>query len=671
VSAQEIRAGRAYVELTSKDVSLRSGLEAGRAHLMAFGAAITTVGQYSLAAGALITTPMAAAAKSAADTGSALYQMSKRTGVSVESLSALGYAAEQTQSNLEAVEVAIRQMQKSITGTKDELEGTSGKIDFLGLDAEKLRGLRPEEQFAIIADRIRAIKDPTDRAAAAMAVFGRRNGTALLPMIESLEELSDRAAKLGLIRSSAWANDMNEFSDAMQDTNRVARSLWETIATAVIPILKRKTEQITQYLIVAREWLKKNQELIRAVFQIGVGFTIAGVSLIVFGKAISTIGQSLGFAITAFNIAAGVLGYIGSAIAFLLSPMGLVAAALVAGTVLWARYTTSGQNAMNALKGAGMSVVSTLLAAFGVLKTDAIDTFEAARNALLANDLGAAAAVAWAMIKLEWTRGIIFLEDRWDDFKNWLTAKGYQGFHGLVEGWEAARHLLNSSWISFTGFLKELWVGLLNSLSALWDKFTFGVARATLYVKSSLDSTINYQGELTKINNQEAYNANIRQIEAGKVRRENLGKQNDEDKRHTKAIEDNDAALEESLHNLEKFISAHEGVGRDLEQQAELDKAKAEYEAALKRARDARPAPTDVNPLSDILKKLDDGRDFSIAQAAGKFSSRGTFNPAEVAGLAAKDLNAEIAKNTEDTRKAVEKNTEWIQALFAKLRFSR
>ena len=40
--------------------------------------------------------------------------------------------------------------------------------------------MRPEEQFKYLADRIAAIENPTQKAAAAMAVFGK-SGTALLP----------------------------------------------------------------------------------------------------------------------------------------------------------------------------------------------------------------------------------------------------------------------------------------------------------------------------------------------------------------------------------------------------------------------------------------------------------------------------------------------------------
>jgi hypothetical protein len=46
--------------------------------------------------------------------------MSKRTGMSAESLSVLKYAAAQTGGDLSNVEVAIRRMQKTIAGVADE-----------------------------------------------------------------------------------------------------------------------------------------------------------------------------------------------------------------------------------------------------------------------------------------------------------------------------------------------------------------------------------------------------------------------------------------------------------------------------------------------------------------------------------------------------------------------
>jgi hypothetical protein len=98
--------------------------------------------------------------------------MSRRTGIAVETLSLLDYAADQTGTSLETVEVAVRRMQKSVAGVADETEGTTGKLDFLGLTAEKLAGLNVDQQFAAIAAALRSIDDPTQRAAAAMKVFG-------------------------------------------------------------------------------------------------------------------------------------------------------------------------------------------------------------------------------------------------------------------------------------------------------------------------------------------------------------------------------------------------------------------------------------------------------------------------------------------------------------------
>ena len=105
-------------------------------------------------------------------------------------------------------------MQKSIAGVADETEGTTGKLDELGISADQIAGKRPEEQFAVIAAAIARIQDPSERAAAAMKVFGR-SGTALLPMIEDFERLSGEAKKFGLVKTTGAAKQAKDFTEAI------------------------------------------------------------------------------------------------------------------------------------------------------------------------------------------------------------------------------------------------------------------------------------------------------------------------------------------------------------------------------------------------------------------------------------------------------------------------
>ncbi len=75
--ADAIRAGRAFVELFADDSKLVRGLRAAQAKLKAFGAAVTGMGLKMMGLGAAMLAPLAGAAKSFADTGSRLLDLSQ------------------------------------------------------------------------------------------------------------------------------------------------------------------------------------------------------------------------------------------------------------------------------------------------------------------------------------------------------------------------------------------------------------------------------------------------------------------------------------------------------------------------------------------------------------------------------------------------------------------
>src|SRR5688572_16574240 len=111
--ANSIRAGRAFVELSVKD-SLAGGLNKAAAQLKVFGASVGAIGKKMTTLGLSIAAPLALATKLFTNVGGDLLDLSQRTGMSVEALGELGFAAEQSGSNIEELEAGIRGMQKSI-----------------------------------------------------------------------------------------------------------------------------------------------------------------------------------------------------------------------------------------------------------------------------------------------------------------------------------------------------------------------------------------------------------------------------------------------------------------------------------------------------------------------------------------------------------------------------
>ncbi|MFN9365698.1 MAG: hypothetical protein ACK6CE_13000, partial [Planctomycetota bacterium] len=213
-----IRAGAAYVELYTKDSRMVKGLQAAEKKLKAFGEGITSIGTKLAGLGAGVVTPLIGAAQVFSDMGGDLADMSQRTGVSVEALSELGFAAEQSGSDMETLENSLRKMQKQIAEAAGGSTSAADALGKLGLTVADLTGLSPDEQLKRIGDRLSGIEDPAAKAAVAMEIFGK-SGTKLLPLFaggaRGIEELQQQAQELGLTMSTEDAQAAEAFGDTL------------------------------------------------------------------------------------------------------------------------------------------------------------------------------------------------------------------------------------------------------------------------------------------------------------------------------------------------------------------------------------------------------------------------------------------------------------------------
>jgi len=152
------------------------------------------------------------------DLGSSLTDLSARTGVSVEGLQRLEFAAKMSGGSLADVTTAIGKMQKGIT-EGDEV------FRQLGLSLEGLRKLNPEQQFTAVAESIRKIQDPAQQTTAALAAFGK-GALALLPAIKAgFVDVGKEAERLGLIMSTNTAAAADELGDKLG----VLGTMWDAL----------------------------------------------------------------------------------------------------------------------------------------------------------------------------------------------------------------------------------------------------------------------------------------------------------------------------------------------------------------------------------------------------------------------------------------------------------
>jgi len=648
-STQGIRAGRAFVELFADDSQLVRGLRRAERKLKAFGASIRNLGLMAVGIGAAVLAPLAASAKLFSSYGDQVAKMAKRTGLSVETLSELRFVASQTGTEFESLEMAFRKMQRSIYDAGRGLSTQVDSLNDLSLTFKDLDGLSPEDQFKLLADRIGQVEDPTKRAAIAMSLFGR-TGTNLLPMFAAgsagIEALQAEAHRLGLTMSGEDAKAAEDFTDALDQLWKVVKMGVFNIGAALAPVLQSMADTITRVVITVSEWVKQNRGLIVQVAKIAAIVVAAGVALIVLGTLISGLGAVLGGLATILGVTAAGIGLVATAIGFLVSPIGLV----IAGLGVLGAYLVK-------TSGIGGAALAWLGDRFGELKDTALQAYQGIADALAAGDIGLAARILWLTLKMEWIKGVSFIEGVWLRFRGFIMDVLVGAFVGALATLETIWHGLEVGWIETTAFLAKAWYGFVNIFTGSWEQMKALAAKTWNTIKGLFTDSFDTGKANAEIDRALAQRlAQIDQNTGEAVIGADLRRQNRRNR--SASLHDQTLGVLGQKYEDEQTRQASERAQAELEAEQALIAARREWEAAIAEAKSNRaaigvgsdspiPGAPDLSGLSDMLER-----------EAERIGVRGTFNAAAIQGLMTDSGVAErTAKATEDTAR----NTKHIE----------
>ncbi len=644
-AAQGIRAGRAFIELGVSD-KLTKGLRAAQKRLQAFGEGLRSIGTRLGAIGASALTALFGTAKTFADMGDSLDEMSARTGVSVETLSELGFAAELAGADMETLETGIRKMQKTISEAIGGSKSAADALAQLGLSIADLKGLNPEQQFKLIADRISRITDPTLRAALAMEVFGK-SGTRLLPLIQDgakgLAKFQEQARALGLTVSTQAAKDAAVLADALDTVWRVLKQAVFTIGSALAPTITELANKATRAVVAFMNWVKENKALVVTVFQVAAGVAAAGAALITLGVAASALGAALGGLATIVSGVGAALGIIGSAIAALVSPIGLAITAVAGLGAAIVVYT-----------GAGGDALAWLGEQFRWLRDAIYKVVGGISDALAAGDITLAAQILWLALKLAWQQGVDALNRAWLEAKRFFIGTAQKMWFGALAAAQQVFHALEVAWIETTAFLSKTWTNFTSDLRQAWGIIQNWLTKRWLDLMSLFGQLTDEQAEAAKQMADQEFAEG-----AAEVERRRTGALTEREQRRQSEREQSAAVNEATLAEIgRRFEEAQRSLDADTDakiaetkrQLAEarkaLDEALAEAKRKRVEAETEKAAPGKPKLRGDLKDQLE-----GIADVlAGKISVTGTFNPAALLGLGG-DAEERTARNTEQIAK--------------------
>lgn len=425
-----IRAGRAFIEVFADDSKLSRGMALISAKLKAFGAGVTSAGVKLAALGAAGTAPLIGAAYAYTEAGSALGKFSQRTGIAVEELSALEYAAKRSGLEAEQLEGGIKKMQKELFMAGGGSAEARKAIHDLGLSMDELKSLSPDQQILKMSDAFKALDDPTKKTGLALAVFGK-SGTDMIPFLnkgsEGIHTLGEEGKRLGAVLGGEDVKAAKEFKAVMAQLKAAALGVTYSIGSAVIPGMTRLRNLIMPLVENVTRFARENKGLFDVLFDVATGITVAGLSLVVLGKTVSLVGSGVGVLWKTMQMGAGaaVLGFKVFAAAFYaaLSPLGLAVIA-VGGLVAAFLYLTD----------VGAKVRSQLTQGWTAVAASVTASWKGIVDAIKAGDLELAGKIAIAGLKVAWFTGMDAMRQAWRGLMDYIADTSNEQSGNLAKG---------------------------------------------------------------------------------------------------------------------------------------------------------------------------------------------------------------------------------------------
>lgn len=238
--------------------------------------------QFGVALGAAAVasvTALAALTKKSIDAADNLAKMSQKVGVSVETLSTLGYAADRSGVSIESLQGGLVKLAKNAgdaaIGTGEAIKG----FDALGISVKDAEGKLKNNDVLLreIAAKFATFEDSAQKTALAVNIFGR-SGAELIPLLnegaDGIQELEARARSLGLEISTGTAKKAEEFNDLMEDMGSLLTGIGNDIARELLPSLTELTSAFVDNGIAAREGSSAAENIADAFkVLIAVGYT--------------------------------------------------------------------------------------------------------------------------------------------------------------------------------------------------------------------------------------------------------------------------------------------------------------------------------------------------------------------------------------------------------------
>lgn len=221
-----------------------------------------------------------------------LGDMAQKAGVSVESLSRLGYAAEQSGSDLAGLETGLAKLSKTAVSAAEGSKESAEAFEAMGISATNTDGsLKATDQLLLeIADSFAKHADGAAKSALAQNVFGK-SGADLIPFLNKgaagIEELTKKADALGITVSGKAAKAADDFNSSLSTLGAVARGVVGKALAELTPVMAGFNEELADGAV-------KSGSLDKAARVLATGLKLLLSAGVIVGEVFDQLGDGLG-----------------------------------------------------------------------------------------------------------------------------------------------------------------------------------------------------------------------------------------------------------------------------------------------------------------------------------------------------------------------------------------
>lgn len=571
-------------------------------------------------------------------------------GLSLEELGAtiavLTRSGVKTERAMTAVAAIISTFLKPSAEGAEAARELGFELNAATLQSEGLRGVL-ERMASLPADALAEIFPNVEALRGILPALKNLEGFG-----EDIDAMRGRAGATEAAYAKMTATLAHFFAQLKQSALGVLSVIGEAIAEPVA----KAAAAVRKYVGFIRKWIENNKALVVTALKVIGVIALVGAALVAVGSAGAAMAFVFGGIASIVSGVGTVIGILGSILAAILSPIGLVITGMVA-LAAYILYAT----------GAGAKALKWLGEKFEILRRDASMAWQGIGDALAAGDIGLAAKILWLTLKMEWKRGIHFLNQLWIKFKEFFLTIATNAFWGsvalLTEAWAG----MQIAWVETVTFLQNSWTGFTTGITRAWNATQNFLAKGWVELMGLFDEEMDVDAVKRQLDIQAEREDRRILEEAGRTLQER-------EERRKQRREEIDREREGTLVAIADMADQENRARRaqyaqDLQRsEDELANAREEWKAAIAEAARKRveaeageEAPTageqpgvEVPDIVNRLKQQLGGVTSALESAAGKeiaLEVAGTFNAMAARGLGAGNAADRTAKATEETAK--------------------